>query len=116
MRLLLLLLLYLSACRDQDALPLDECDASRIAGRWRGAFSPKWHYEFREPHLWQWITVGGDTVTRQHYLYATDADTLWASGPGGERMWILCFPDDSTCQMRQWDVWKWSPVRTLRRE
>lgn len=111
---ILLFLIWMS-CKDQDTAPPAECDASRIEGRWRASFSPEWYYDFRDPHLWQWIEVGGDTVTRQHYLYATRNDTLWASGPGGERTWLLCFPDDSTCHMRQWNAGKWSPIYLLTR-
>lgn len=103
-------------CRDQYPDEPEPCDASRIEGRWQGDFSPFWHYEFNPPRLRQWVEVGGTVVTEQHYVYGTSADTLWASGPGGERMWLLCFQGDTLAEVREWDVWKWSPVKVLRRE
>ncbi len=111
------LICIIQSCRDQDGpLPPDPCDASRIEGIWHDASqSPYWYYEFNEPHLRQWVEVGGTVVTEQHYLYATSADTLWASGPGGERLWLLCFPTDSTAVYREWNIIKWSPESILKR-
>lgn len=112
MKKLLPVLLLLTHCADVEPLPLGDCDASRIEGRWQDS---DWNYEFQSPHLRQWIDIGGTVPVEQKYLYATRGDTLWSSGPGGTRMWLVCFPDDSTCEYRRWDVWKWSPVMRLRR-
>lgn len=103
-------------CRDQYPLEPEPCDASRIEGKWQGQQSPYWHYTFDPPRLRQQIIIGGAVVVDQEYIYGTKADTLWASGTGGERIWRVCFPDDSTATYQEWNVWKWSPVRVLKRE
>lgn len=103
-------------CRDQYPTETEPCDAARLVGKWQGMESPFWLYDFHYPRLTQWVEIGGTVVTEQHYIYGTSADTLWASGPGGERMWLVCFPNDSVCEYREWDVWKWSPVNLLRRK
>ena len=115
MRFLFFLLLLPLACRDQYPIEPGPCDASRIEGRWQGESAPFWMYDFNPPHLRQQVIVAGVVVADQSYIYGTSADTLWASGPGGERMWLVCFPNDSTCEYREWDVWKWSPVFYLNR-
>lgn len=58
----------------------------RIAHRWAlaGESSPFWLYDFNSPHLRQQVVVAGTVVADQSYIYGTSADTLWASGPGGE--------------------------------
>ncbi len=100
--LLLLLSLLLQCCRDQYPLDPDPHDASRIQGNWRALppAHPLWNYDFQYPHLRQWIEDFGGTITEQQYIYGTVDDTLFASGPGGTRTWLLYFPDDSTCEYR----------------
>lgn len=88
-----------SRCADVEPLPVERCDASRIEGLWQGENSPFWHYEFRPPHLRQWVVFGGIVVTEQEYVYGTRDDSVWASGPGGARLWLVCFPTDSTAEV-----------------
>jgi len=96
-------------CCDQCGLEPDLCDAGRIEGVWQDEHAPFWFYEFHSPHLRQWVEFCGAVVTEQEYIYGTRADTLWASGPGGERTWLLCFTSDTTAEYREWDVFKLSP-------
>lgn len=112
MKLLLLLLLLLPlACRDQDP------PERGIEGVWEAQppAHPLWTYEFRPPHLRQWVVDFGGNITEQHYLYAVVGDTLFASGAGGQRTWLLRFPDDSTCEYRVFTSIHLSPVYRLRR-
>lgn len=76
---------------------------------------PEWRYDFSDPHLRQWIVDFGVVITEQEYIYATAGDTVYISGAGGQRVWLVCFPNDTLCEYRQWDVFKWSPVVYLRR-
>lgn len=109
----------LSGCADVEPLPVDPCDARRIEGRWMAVAPshPLWEYDFSNPpHLVQRIVDFGVVLTVQEYIWAASGDTLFVSGAGGQRTWLVCFPTDSTAEYRQWDVWKWSPVRGLKRK
>lgn len=91
--------LALAGCKDQGYLEPDPRDASRIAGVWQGQVSPWWHYRFDAPLLRQWVEVAGTVVTVQDYVYGTRADTLFASGTGGNRMWRLYFVSDTVVEV-----------------
>lgn len=109
------LLLLLTRCADVEPLPVEACDASRLDGVWQDSKSPFWVYEFDYPRLTQWLDIGGTVPVKQEYIYGTKADSLWASGPGGERLWSVCFLNDSTAEYREWNVFKWSPASVLKR-
>lgn len=106
-----------NACADLDPLAPDPRDAAHIEGRWQAQppAHPEWRYDFDNPHLRQWIVDFGGQITEQEYIYATHRDTLFISGAGGQRTWLLHFPTDSTCEYREWAVFKWSPPTLLKR-
>lgn len=87
-------------CRDQYPDELAPCDASRLVGKWQGLSSPYWHYDFNLPHLRQQVVVAGAVVADQTYIYGVRNDTLWASGDGGDRVWRVCFVNDSLAEVK----------------
>lgn len=115
--LLLSLLLLFLACADVEPLPSDPLDAARIEGRWQAQppAHPLWIYEFNYPHLRQWIVDFGVVITEQEYIYAPKGDTLFVSGAGGQRKWLLYFPSDSVCEYRAFTSIHLSPVYRLHR-
>lgn len=109
--LLTLSLSLLLSCSDLDPLPRG------IEGRWRTLppAHPEWQYDFAAPHLRQWIEDLGVIVTEQEYIYAVKEDSVFISGAGGQRVWLVAFPDDSTCIYRLAQPLHNSPPVTLRR-
>ena len=90
-------------CRDQYPDEVAPCDASRIEGRWvtQPPAHPIWRYEFRYPHLRQWIEDFGVVIADQEYIYAPVGDSVFIGGTGGQRIWTVCFSGDSVCEYRR---------------
>lgn len=95
--------LFALSCRDQYPLEPDPCDASRIDGLWitLPPASPIWRYDFRYPHMRQWIEDFGAVITEQEYIYAPAGDSLFIAGSGGKRVWTVCFFGDSVAEYRR---------------
>jgi hypothetical protein len=89
-------------CRKDIEPPPSPTDASRIAGEWLAMIpeNPEWQYSFRDGFLTQKIEDFGIPVTTQQYVYATKADTVFISGAGGQRKWVVYFECDEIVQIR----------------